>query len=198
MRTVACVRIVVCVTCCAMAALPVAAQTPEPQQAPMVVGPPLPPATMMEGFRQPIGSVLTIGYDELGEVAGVSVEVREMRDSHGGRVRGVVVDVAVGQSGREQSFLDADEIPDLLKGLEALLAITSNPTQFKSFEVRYATKGELALSASSSRNRGVLYTVEVGRLTKARRAGLTGGEMHQLRTLFDAAAQKLATLVPDR
>jgi hypothetical protein len=77
------------------------------------------------------------------------------------------------------------------------VAITANPTQFKSFEVRYMTRGELGLTASSSRNRGVVYGVEVGRLVKARRA-MTAGEMHQLRTLVEAASQKLATLVADK
>ena len=144
------------------------------------------------------GTLFTVGYDDLGEVAGISVEVREMRDASGGRVRGVVVEVTTNQSAREQSLVDADEIPDLLKGFDAMLQIRTNPTQFRNFETRFATKGELILSANSSRNRGVLYAVEVGRLVKARRGGLTGGEMHQLRVLLEAASQKLATLVPEK
>lgn len=208
MRAVARVGLVVCVSWCMASARPVAAQADSPQQPPMIVAPPLPPATMMEGFRHPTGTMITVGYDDLGDVGGVSVEVREMRDAHGGRVRGLVVEIAGPQSARdqsareqpirEQSFVDADELPDLIKGLDDLVAITANPTQFRSFEVRYVTKGELELSASSSRNRGVLYAVAVGRMVKARRAGLTGGEMHQLRVLFEAAAAKLATLVADR
>jgi hypothetical protein len=39
----------------------------------------------------------------------------------------------------------------------------------------------------------VIYGVEVGRLQHARRP-LNGGEFHQLRTLVEAAQQKLATL----
>jgi hypothetical protein len=180
----------------------VAAQTlqsaPAPAPAPVIVSPPLPPATMLEGFRPAIGSVLTLGFEDLGEVDGVSVDVREMRDTHGGRVRGLVVEVRETQTIREQSFVDADEIPELLNGLDALIAVTANPTQFRSFEIRYTTKGELDLVASSSRNRGILYSVTVGRLLKARRGGLNAGEMHQLRTLFEAASQKLATLAPDK
>jgi hypothetical protein len=153
---------------------------------------------MMEAFQYPVGTLFTVGYDELGDVAGISVEVREMRDARGGRVRGVVVDVTTGQSGHEQSLVDADEIPELLKGFDAMLGIRANPTQFRNFETRFATRGELILSANSSRNRGVLYAVEVGRLAKARRGGLNGGEMHQLRGLFEVASQKLATLVPDK
>jgi hypothetical protein len=173
------------------------AQNPAAQQPPAALLGPLPPATMLEGFPQPIGSMLTLGYDELGDVGGVSVDVREIRDTRGGRVRGLVVEIVVPPSGAEQSLVDADEIPGLLKAVDDLVAITANPTQFRSFEIRYMTRGELALTASSSRNRGIVFGVEVGRLAKVRRA-LTAGEMHQLRTLFEVASQKLATLVADR
>jgi hypothetical protein len=198
MRTVARVGMVVNILWWVMPPAPLFAQGAAPPQQPMVLTAPLPPATMMEAFQYPVGTLFTVGYDDLGEVGGISVEVREMRDTRGGRVRGVVVEITTSQSAREQSLIDADEIPDLLKGFDAMLEIRANPTQFKSFETRFATKGELILSANSSRNRGVLYAVEVGRLTKARRGGLTGGEIHQLRVLFEAASQKLATLVADK
>jgi hypothetical protein len=200
MRIVARVGAGVCVVWCIGLALPAAAQTPPPgaPPPPMIVAPPLPPATMLEGFAPAIGSLLTLGFDDLGEVDGVSVDVREMRDTRGGHVRGLVVEVTESQAIREQSFVDADEIPELLKAIDALIATTGNPTQFKNFEVRYATKGELELSAANSRNRGVVFSVTAGRLLKARRRFLNAGEMHQLRTLFEAASQKLATLAPDK
>ena len=128
---------------------------------------------------------------------GVFVDVREMRDSRGNRARGIVVEIAGAQALREQSFVDADEIPGLLKAIDDLVAITANPTQFRSFEIRFMTRGEMGLTASSSRNRGIFYGVEVGRLTKVRKA-ISAGEMHQLRTLFEAASQKLATLVAEK
>jgi len=53
------------------------------------------------------------------------------------------------------------------------------------------------LIASSSHNRGVVFSVEVGRLLKARRERLTAGELQQLRTLVEAASQKLSTM-PDK
>jgi hypothetical protein len=198
MRTVARVGMVVNILWWAVPAPPLSAQGAAPPPQPMVLTAPLPPATTMEAFQYPVGTLFTVGYDDLGEVGGISVEVREMRDARGGRVRGVVVEITTRESAREQSLVDADEIPDLLKGFDAMLEIRANPTQFRNFETRFATKGELILSANSSRNRGVLYAVEVGRLGKARRGGLTGGEMHQLRVLLEAASQKLATLVPEK
>ena len=52
--------------------------------------PPRRSATRMEAFQYPINTLFTIGYEDLGEVAGISVEVREMKDARGGRVRGVM------------------------------------------------------------------------------------------------------------
>jgi hypothetical protein len=192
-------RLVLLVACVVLPlhAAEAAGQAPAVQQPPLVMTPSLPPATALEAFRQPIGGTLTIGFDDLGDVNGVFVDVREMRDTRGARARGLVVEIAGGQALREQSFVDADEIPSLIKALDDLVAVNANPTQFKSFEIRYMTRGELGLTASSSRNRGIYYGVEVGRLMKARRA-LNAGEMHQLRTLIEAAAQKLATLVAEK
>jgi hypothetical protein len=166
-------------------------------QTPLLIGPPPPPATQMEGFRAPIGAVVTVGYEVLGEVAGVSVDARELRASTGTRVRGVVIEVTEEKAPPQQSYVDVDELPDLLRGIDRLLNVTDNPTQFRNFEMHYATKGELELTASSSRNRGVVFSVEVGRLVKARRERLTAGEVQQLRTLIEAASQKLATM-PDK
>ncbi len=167
-------------------------------QSPMLVSPPLPPATLLEGFRAPIGAVVTIGHEVLGEVRGVSVEVRELRDSTGTRVRGLAVNVNPDKGSAQSSYVDIDEVTPLLNGIETLLPITANPTQFSSFEMHYATKGELEVTASSTRNRGVQFSVEAGRLVKARRDGLTAGELQQLHTLIEAASQKLATMPLDR
>src|SRR4051812_28146106 len=105
--------------------------------------PPPPPATKIEAFKPAAGSVVTMAYDELGGVSGISVDVREFREAARAPVRGLVVEVTESQYREERSFVDADEIPELLRGIDALLGVNSNPTQFESFEVRYTTKGEL-------------------------------------------------------
>jgi len=109
-------------------------------------------------------------------------------------VRGLVVEVTESQYRKERSFVDADEIPELLKGFDALLEVKANPTSFKNFEVRYTTKGELQLTAFNSSNGPVMYAVQTGRTLKAQRLGLGASDMQKLRGLFEAAAQKLATL----
>jgi len=175
------------------------AQGPAPaaQPAPIILGPPPPPATTLEAFHAEPGVILTTSYEELGEVEGVLVEAREMRTSHGNRARGIVVTITErGDRSQDfqQAFVDPDEFVELIKGFDALLAITINPSgEFRSFDMRYSTRGELVLTASSTRQRGVVYGVEVGRMLRLRRT-LNGGEFHQLRTLVEAAQQKLATL----
>jgi hypothetical protein len=186
----------------AACAAPAAAQTDARPfidgQTPMLMGPPLQPATLLEGFRAPIGAVVTVGHEILGEVKGMAVGVRELRDSTGGRVRGAVVEVTPERGTPQLSYIDIDELPLLLRGLDQLIAVTTNPTQFRNFEMLYATKGELEVTASSSRNRGVVFSVEAGRPLKARRDALTAGELQELRTLIEAASQKLATMPLDK
>ena len=195
-------RTIVSLALLAAFARPAAAQSetrPFPdQQMPIIVAPPLPPATLLEGFRAPVGAVVTIGHEMLGDVKGISVGVRELRDSNGGRVRGVVVEVTPEKSAAQVSYIDIDELPLLIHGLDQLLAVTTNPTQFRNFEVHYATKGELEVTGSSSRSRGIAFSVEAGRPAKARRDDLTPGELQQLRILIEAASQRLATMPLDK
>jgi hypothetical protein len=164
------------------------------QQAPAVVHVPqvLPPATRLEGFAATPGSVLTIGYDRLGGIEGVFVEVRDMRDARGGSASGVVVTVTEedGRS-RQDAYVDADELPGLISGVDALMSVSRNPTSFDNYEVHYATRGDLLVSALSTRTGGVVYSVQAGRIERSLRTGITSGEMIKLRGIFDAAVQKL-------
>jgi len=151
------------------------------------------PATKLEGFKPAAGSVVTFGYNNLGRVGGfgVSVDVREMRDARGVAVRGLVVEVYQGQYREERSFVDADEIPELLKGIDALLDVRANPTSFENYEVRYTTRGELQLTAYNSGKGDIHYAVQAGRVVTAQRTDLSADDMRKLRALFQAALDKL-------
>jgi hypothetical protein len=168
------------------------------KQMPPATEPAPPPATKLEGFKPVAGSVTIVGYEVLGRVTGftgyVSVEVRQLRDTHDNGARGLVVEVYEGQSHQESSFVDEEEIPELWKGIDALLAVKANPSPFKSFEIRYLTRGELELSVFSATNKSgelrIDYALAVGRLLKERR-GLDAGDMRKLRGLFEAGLQKV-------
>ena len=156
--------------------------------------PPPPPATKLEAFKPAAGSVLTLGYNVLGKVSGVSVEEREMRDSKGGIVRGVVVDVTQGEYREERSFIDADELPELIKGIDALLAVKTNPTPFQNFEVRYTTQGELQITAYNNDTQ-VRYAVQAGRVLKAQVFTDADG-IRRLQTMFQKAQEQLSVAIP--
>ena len=55
----------------------------------------------------------------------------------------------------------------------------------------------LALAAAGG-NPTVLHGIRAGRLAKAERAGVTAAEMLKLRSLFDAAEQKLRSVLAGR
>jgi|SRR5665213_736486 len=161
-----------------------AAGAPAPPSAP------LPPATKLEAFKPAAGSIVTLGYNDLGETSGVAVDVRELRAVNGITVRGLLVDVTESQYSEERSFVDADEIPELLKGIDALLAVKVNPTTFDKFEVRYTTKGALELTAFNS-GREIKYAIQAGRTLHAQRF-LDEGDMQKFRALVVSAEGKLA------
>jgi hypothetical protein len=194
----ACVLVLMAIGAAVPAAAQPPAQAPAPQEPVVIAGPPPPPATALEAFNVPPGQVLMTAYEELGQVAGVFVEAREVRDGRTRRLRGIVVTIAGRQSTPEQAFVDLDELGDLMKAFDTLLGITTSQSgQFNNFDMRYSTRGELVLTASSTRRSGVIYGVEVGRVLHTRRP-LNGGEFSQLRTLVEAAQQKIATLRDER
>ena len=156
---------------------------------------PLLPPTKLEAFQPPVGSVFTIAYDDLGVVGSARVELREVRDGGGKPVRGLIVEVTE-SDGTVRSYVDADEIAGLLRGCDALLEVGANPTPFRIYEARYATRGSLVLAASTNDDKGTLFSVTVGRFRTARTNNLTLSQMGQLRSVFAAAAETLASL-PD-
>jgi len=135
---------------------------------------------------------VTLGYNELGGISGVSVDARELRDAKGASVRGVLVEVTQSQYREERAFIDVDELPELLKGIDALMAVRENPTQFTQFEVRYTTKGELQITAFNNSRGQIQYAVKAGRVTPAH--VFTDAEgVRLLRTQFEKAQQILSS-----
>jgi len=61
------------------------------------------------------------GFEDLGGIPGVGVDVRELRDAKGRATRGLIAEVTENQNRQERAFIDADEIPDLLNGLRCAI-----------------------------------------------------------------------------
>ena len=152
---------------------------------------PPPPATKIEAFKPAAGTVVTFGYNELGSVPGISVDAREIRDTKGNVARGVAVEVTQSEYRQERAFVDTDELPELLKGIDALLGVKTNPTTYENFEVRYTTKGDLQITAFNNGAR-IRYAVQAGRISKAQ-AFVDEDALRKLRTMFETASQQLGT-----
>ena len=149
------------------------------------------PATKLEAFRPSAGSVTTFGYNDVGRVGRVSVDARELRGSKGEAVRGIVVEITESEYREERSFIDQDEIAELLRGFDAILDVKSNPTRFPKFEVRYTTRGNFEITAYNNQAGRVAYAAKAGRTLTAQ-AFLDESAMRQLRGYIEAAQSALA------
>jgi hypothetical protein len=165
-----------------------------PDSATVSTRPTLPPATKLEAFKPTAGSVLLMGYTNVKSPGSVNIDARELRDVKGGvTVRGLVVQVTESAYRRERAFVDVDEVPELLKGIDALLEIQQNPTAFERFQASCTTKGGLELTAYSDYV-GISYSVETGRVLVARR-DYNQKDFQKFRAALAAAYEKLTTTV---
>jgi len=140
----------------------------------------------VEAFQPAAGTIFTIGYNDLGTIGySIVVDARELTDARGTKARGVTVAVIESQYRTERAFIDADELPELIRGIDALLAVKANPTRYENFEVQYTTKGELEISAFGSGDK-VSYAVRAGRVTTAQ-SRINEDGLRKLRGMFDAA-----------
>jgi hypothetical protein len=161
-------------------------------QAP-AVAPSATPGTKLEGFKPAAGTIVTLGYEDLDppqNIVGITAEIRQLRDSKNSVVKGLLLEITESPTRNEKAFVDADEIPELLKGIDALLAVRTNPTSFKNFEVRYTTRGGLELTTFNSSNGAIKYAVRAGRITPQ---DIDAVDMEKLRALFVAAQKKLSS-----
>jgi hypothetical protein len=162
----------------------------------VVIHPNRPPATKLEAFKPAAGSVVVLGYDDLGSVGSppVNVDVREMSDTKGAKTMGIAVEVIENWYRRDLSLVDADEIPGLLKGMDALLEMTANPTKFDNFEMRYETQGGLLLTGYNMGRGKQFFTIQVGRDSPVLSGRLNVKDIQKLRAMIEQAAQKISAV----
>ena len=130
----------------------------------------LEPRTKLEAFQARMGVVIVKGFSRIGLAAGlegtsIEVESREFRDvGSNSKEYGITIEVreAGNTARRSLSYIDYDEIEPLLKGLEYLNKIDSSVTQLTRFEADYRTRGDLLVSASSSRGGIITLAISGG------------------------------------
>jgi hypothetical protein len=131
---------------------------------------PLEPRTKLEAFQARMGVVIITGFSRIGSATGsdgssIEIETRELRDADSGsKEYGIAIEVkdAGKPERRRLSFIDYDEMEPLLKGLEYLSKIDNSVTQLNRFEADYRTRGDLLISAFSSRGNAVTLAISSG------------------------------------
>ena len=193
MRVVGC--LVYLVVLSAVAAAPAEAQVTAPLNTtlPTLVMPAPSPATRLESFVPEPGSVMTLGFEELGTFGRnrIGVEVRHGSDSKGNSASGVAVLVNESPTRLERAFVELDEIPDVWRNLGALLSIRGNPTPLKKFEARFATRGQLSFGAYSNTSGAIEYAVQMGRPGPASITNLDAVELVKMRGMLATAHRQL-------
>lgn len=134
------------------------------------------PKTKLEEFQRQTGSVLIKGYTEIGSlVAGEpslsSTSVRAMEFTSATTKKkstGIVIEITIMSSrvtDSSRSFIDYDEIDDLLKGIDYIAKANADATKHDNFEVKYSTRGDFSATTFNSGNGETKAAIDVGRLS---------------------------------
>ena len=113
-------------------------------------------STKLEQFSSKSGIVIVRGYTDVGSVSGLyggkaSVLANELTEPHTHETsRGIVIDITQDENNSHQSFIDYDEIPPLLQGIDYVLSADSTSTRLKNFEASYRTIGDFVVTTFNS------------------------------------------------
>lgn len=127
------------------------------------------PKTKLEAFTGAAGVVSIKGYVEVGTMKGtspISVTAMTIRDAKTGQVTsGAVFEISEFKSygvDRAISYVDADEINDLLSGLTYISKADDAITPMKFYEAQYSTRGGLKLVVFNNAQDQRQFLVHVG------------------------------------
>ena len=130
-------------------------------------------ATRLEAFSARVGTVTVRGSTDVGSInAGsmghVTVAALEIRDAANPKAREYGVTFHVESRDRDHtSFVDADEIDSLLRGVDYLSRANKSVTALADFEVRYSTRGDLRLTVFSDAQGKVSAVIDSGTIGRA-------------------------------
>lgn len=156
-----------------------------------------PPATKLEAFTARTGIVTIKAYTKVGVVTGlgrVNIDVLELRDALNPTAREYGIRIIVRESGKAEkensSFIDADEIDSLIRGVNYIAKIDKSVTSLNEFEAKYKTRDDFAITTFSSRDGEVNVAVTSGRAPKAS-AFFKLSDMEQIKTFLTEAKAKI-------
>lgn len=174
----------------ALPALSVAQECAEPEA----------PKTKLEALAAQEGVVIIRGFSKIGEVRGqygslVAIESKEFTNASTGK-REYGISVAVKADGRLErehtSYVDFDEIPALLAGLEYIGNVDKSSTALDQFQADYRTRGDLVVGTFSTES-GTMVVVSSGIIGKTT-AYLASADLGRIRELIQSASATLDKL----
>jgi hypothetical protein len=126
----------------------------------------------------------------------VEVDSREFINAQSGKkTYGMVI--AVKDNGRleqsNNSFIDYDEIPSLISGIDYISKINTDVTKLSNFEATYSTKGDFAVTVFNDSKGKLSVAVSSGRIGRAS-AYLEIDQLLKLRALIFQAKEKIESI----
>jgi hypothetical protein len=130
--------------------------------------------TKLETFQAKTGAVIVKGFTKIGTIRGVGGSVTiismEFTDAQSGRKeQGIVIEVKESDrlARESRSFIDADEIDSLLKGIEYISKIDPSVMKLASFEAIYRTKGDFSITTFNDSSGAVSAAISSGRIGRS-------------------------------
>ena len=150
------------------------AQQPGPQFWRKVGCEPLEPRTRLEAFDNRYDAVIIKGFTRItgSEWRGIridAVEMRDMRSTSGGPVKGIVIVLRMGgeRPNDNRAFVDYDEIDPLLRAIDTISRVDETSTKLANFEASYKTHGDLEISVFRQTGTGTAVMAATGLCDRA-------------------------------
>jgi hypothetical protein len=155
------------------------------------------PRTKMEALEARPGAVIVRSFAEIGRITyykgdALIVEARELANLLTGEKQAGIA-VILGEPDQpaagKVALIDEDEVPALLKAIDAMGGLNHSTTTFEDFHATYRTKGDFTISILGSPEGAVvsLSSGEVWRTTSP----FTVGDLTSIRDLIIGAKAKL-------
>lgn len=158
------------------------------------------PATKLEELTSIKGSILIQSFQKIGTLnakysSQIKVRIYEFSDEKSkSKTYGLGIEVETGDkyNNSASSYIDFDEIPSLIKGLEFISGIQKNPTNLENYEAKYQTRGGLEVINFNSFE-GIQAVIKAGRYN-AKNAFIELKDLHIFKTMIEDSHKKLQEL----
>ena len=87
------------------------------------------------------------------------------------KLTGIVIEIttmslrSMNITGSDRSFIDYDEIDDLLKGIDYISKATKSVTKHDNYEVKYSTRGDFSATTFNAGNGEIKASIDVSHLS---------------------------------